>query len=94
MVKEWKYLKSIILLTVIYGIGNLNFFGISFAFDTEGIGYGYNSMIAGCVEMVSFVYLSKIFIKERSHYQRFTKKKRNHGILLYSSYFRIILFNS
>lgn len=58
MVKEWKYLKSIVLLTVIYGIGNLNFFGISYAFDAEGFGYGYNSLIAGCVEMVSFTYLS------------------------------------
>ena len=51
-------------MTVIYGIGNLNFFGISFAFDAEGLGYGYNSLIAGCVEMVSFVYLSKIFFSE------------------------------
>jgi hypothetical protein len=49
IVKQWKYLKQIILLTVIYGIGNLNFYSIAYAFDMEGQGFGYNSIIAGCV---------------------------------------------
>jgi hypothetical protein len=62
MVKDWKYLKPIAVLTIVYGIGNLNFFGNSYAFDAEGYGYGYNSLIAGCVEMVSFVFLGIFFL--------------------------------
>ena len=56
--KEWRYFKPILLLTLIYGIGNLNFFEISYSFDMESLGFGYNSVIAGLVEMASFAYLS------------------------------------
>lgn len=58
--RSWKYFKPIILLTVIYGIGNLNFFGLSYSFDMEGLGFGYNSIIAGLVELLSFAYLSNL----------------------------------
>lgn len=33
IMRQWRYFKPIILLTVIYGIGNLNFFGLSYSFD-------------------------------------------------------------
>jgi len=47
--KKWVYFKPMLLLTLIYGIGNLNFYGISYSFDMQGLGFGYNSIIAGCV---------------------------------------------
>jgi hypothetical protein len=46
---------------VIYGITNLNFYGISYSYDEVGWGFGYNSMLAGCVEMSAFLFLSKLF---------------------------------
>jgi hypothetical protein len=61
MLKQWIYLKPIILLTIIYGIGNLNFYGISYCLDMEGAGYGINNVIAGCVEIVSYGFLSNSF---------------------------------
>jgi hypothetical protein len=46
---------------MIYGITNLNFYGISYSYDEVGWGFGYNSMLAGCVEMSAFLFLSKLF---------------------------------
>jgi len=42
-------------------MGSLNFYGTSYAFDVEGLGLGYNSMIAGFFEVISFLTLT-IFI--------------------------------
>jgi hypothetical protein len=60
--KEKTYLKPLILLSVIRIIGCLNFYGTSYAFDVEGLGLGYNSIIASVMELMSFLFLSKIFI--------------------------------
>ena len=70
-----------LLLTLIYGIGNLNFYGISYSFDMQGLGFGYNSIIAGCVEMVSFTFLSTILINLRLCSQCAAKKTRDFRIL-------------
>lgn len=58
MIKEWRFLKPIIILVVVNGIGNLNYFGITYSFAQEGLGFGYNSMIFGFVQMISFVFSS------------------------------------
>ena len=62
LLKQRIYFKPIILLTIIYGIGNLNFYGISYCLDMEGAGYGINNVIAGCVEIVSYGFLSNFVI--------------------------------
>ncbi len=48
----------IILLTFINAIANLNYFGISYSFAQEGLGYGYNSMVMGGVQFFSVLFLS------------------------------------
>lgn len=47
----------------------------------EGLGFGYNSMIAGLVEMLSFLFLSTFLYDNRLCCQCITKKKRNCRIL-------------
>lgn len=49
-----------IILFVIRFVGSIQFMGTSYAFDVEGLGLGYNSMIAGFLEIISFLGLSKI----------------------------------
>lgn len=60
MIKEWRFTKPIIILTTVNGIGNLFYFGITYAFGPKGLGFGYNNMIFGIVQMVSFIFSSKI----------------------------------
>lgn len=43
---------------VIHTIATLNLYGVSYALEIEGLGYGLNSIIAGVIEMTSFLYLS------------------------------------
>jgi len=44
-------------------IGSLNFYGTSYAFNVEGLGLGYNSMIAGILEIISFTSLTAFIHK-------------------------------
>ena len=55
------YLRPLILLSIIRIIGCLNFYGTSYAFDVEGLGLGYNSIIASVMELVAFLFLSIFF---------------------------------
>lgn len=55
------YLRPLILLSLIRIIGCMNFYGTSYAFDVEGLGLGYNSIIASVMELVAFLFLSKRF---------------------------------
>jgi hypothetical protein len=55
------YLRPLILLSIIRIIGCLNFYGTSYAFDVEGLGLGYNSIIASVMELVAFLFLSNFF---------------------------------
>ncbi len=48
----------IILLTIVNTIANLNYFGISYSFAQEGLGYGYNSMVMGGVQFFSVLFLT------------------------------------
>ena len=50
-------MKPILLLSLIYGVSNILYFGIAYSFDTEGGGFGVNCIAAGCVELLSFTYL-------------------------------------
>lgn len=56
------YLRPLILLSLIRIIGCLNFYGTSYAFDVEGLGLGYNSIIASVMELIAFFFLSKFFV--------------------------------
>ncbi len=60
--KDWRFLKMILLLTFINAIANLNYFGISYSFAQEGLGYGYNSMVMGGVQFFSLLFLSNQFL--------------------------------
>jgi hypothetical protein len=51
----------LIVVCILRTVGCLNFFGTSYAFDVEGLGLGYNSMIAGFMEIISFFGLSIYF---------------------------------
>jgi hypothetical protein len=48
----------ILLLTFVNIIANLNYFGISYSFSQVGLGYGYNSMVMGGVQLFSVMMLS------------------------------------
>jgi hypothetical protein len=56
--KDWWFLKMILLLTFMNAIANLDYFGISYSFAQEGLGYGYNSMVMGGVQFFSVLFLS------------------------------------
>lgn len=62
-------MKPIIILVVINGVGNLNYFGITYSFAQEGLGFGYNSLIFGFVQMISFVFSRINFLYFRLHCQ-------------------------
>jgi len=47
----------IILLTTVNSIANLNYFGMSYSFSKVGLGYGYNSMVMGGVQLFSIFVL-------------------------------------
>ena len=49
--------------------------GTSYAFDVEGLGLGYNSMIAGFLEIISFLFLSKFKINVAVYIHRIPRKK-------------------
>ena len=61
----------------------MNFFGTSYAFDVEGLGLGYNSMIAGFMEIISFLGLSTFLYNFSNFYQQNSKEKGHRRILLY-----------
>lgn len=61
LLKKPEYLRPLIIVSILRSFGSLNFFGTSFAFDVEGLGLGYNSMIAGFMEIISFFSLT-VFI--------------------------------
>lgn len=52
----------IILLTIVNTIANLNYFGISYSFAQVGLGYGYNSMVMGGVQLFSIFVLCTYFL--------------------------------
>lgn len=56
-------------------MGSLNFYGTSYAFDVEGLGLGYNSMIAGFFEVISFLTLSKFWLNAAIFIHRIPRKK-------------------
>lgn len=60
-VKQWKYLKTIIILIAVNGIAHMNYLGIAYAFAQVGLGYGYNSMILGLVQFLSLFFVSILF---------------------------------
>ena len=70
------------MLTIIYGIGNLNFYGLSYCLDEEGAGYGVNNVIAGCVEIISFSFLSIILSKIDHVVNKMPRKKGISGFYL------------
>jgi len=43
-------------------IGSVNFYGTSYAFTTLGLGLGYNSILAGMMELFAFLFLSKFIL--------------------------------
>lgn len=43
---------------IIYTLARLNHLGTEYALGYEGFGYGINNIIAGVIEVTSFVYLS------------------------------------
>jgi hypothetical protein len=56
-------------------MGCLNFYGTSYAFDVEGLGLGYNSMIAGFMEIISFLGLSTFLLILAIFINRIPRKK-------------------
>lgn len=60
----------------------MNFFGTSYAFDVEGLGLGFNSMIAGFLEIISFIVLSNYFINLAVYIDRIPRKKGIAGFYL------------
>lgn len=57
-VLDWRYLKMILLLVFINAVANLNYFGISYSFAQEGLGYGYNSIVMGVVQGAAIFFLT------------------------------------
>ncbi len=74
-------MKPIVILSVLRMTGCLNFYGTSYAFDVEGLGLGYNSIIAGLLEIVSFLILSKKLINLSRLYKSNSTTKRNRWFL-------------
>lgn len=58
-VKEWRYLKTIVILIMVNGIAHMNYLGIAYSFGEVGLGYGYNSMMLGIVQFCSMFFTSK-----------------------------------
>lgn len=57
-VRQWQYLKTIIILIVVNGIAHMNYLGIAYSFAEVGLGYGYNSMMLGLVQTASILFVS------------------------------------
>lgn len=82
----------IILLTIINTIANLNYFGISYSFAQEGLGYGYNSMVMGGVQFFSIFFLSTFRLKFSLYSKQRSQKNRNRRILCIGDDHRAALF--
>lgn len=82
IIKQWANIKTLIIISIIRLIGSLNFFGTSYAFDVEGLGLGFNSMIAGFLEIISFIVLSNYFINLAVYIDRIPRKKGIAGFYL------------
>ncbi len=52
------YVKTLSILMVICAISTLHLYGVAFAMEVEGFGYGVNSVVAGVIIFTSFLYLS------------------------------------
>jgi len=66
-VKQWQYLKTIIILIAVNGIAHMNYLGIAYSFAEVGLGYGYNSMMLGLVQFCSMFFVSKFIYYFRSY---------------------------
>lgn len=92
IMRKWQYLKPLVLISIIRIVSLLNFWGTSYAFDVEGLGLGFNSIIAGFLEIISFYFLSNKIFYISNLYKSHTTKKRNCRILLYSFFVGFTIF--
>ena len=51
-------MKTLSILMVICAVSTLHLYGVAFAMEVEGLGYGVNSVVAGVIIFTSFLYLS------------------------------------